>query len=145
MHFHVNRHGARAVIVVGAAALTILVLGQTASRPAGKAAPLVHRRVAAAKSVYEQLVVEPLKRGEARASAEETYLWSKRWMEAEQDAAADRPAALAAAEAHLTRMTELAHRAKTMYEAGQTGLGQVTSVEFYQIDAEWSAAKYRAK
>lgn len=131
--------------LVAVATLTTLIMGQVASQPAGKSAPLVQRRVAAAKSAYEQLVVEPPKRGEARASDEDTYLWSKRWMEAEQDAAADRPAALAAAEAHLTRMTELARRAKTLYESGQTGAGSVACTEYYQIDAEWSAAKYRAK
>jgi len=131
--------------LVAVAVLAALIMGQVASQPAGKAAPLAQRRVAAAKSAYELLVVEPPKRGEARASAEDTYLWSKRWMEAEQDAAADRPAALAAAETHLTRMTELAQRAKTQYEAGQAGMGQVSCAEFYQLDAEWSAAKYRAK
>ena len=143
MHTQSKRHSAHGVIVAGLAVLVTLVLGQAASQPAGKAEPLAQRRVAAAKDAYELLVVDPPKRGQVRASAEDTYLWSKRWMEAEQDAAVDRPTALAAAEAHLTRMNELSQRAKTMFEAGQASDADVARANFYRTDAEWSAAKYR--
>lgn len=138
------RNRAAPIVVVGGLALATLILGQTASRPAAKDTPLPQRRVAAARFAYEQSVVEPPKTGMARASAEDTYLWSRRWMEAEQDAAVDRPAALAAAEAHRARMTELAGRVKAMREAGQASAAELACAEFYQIDAAWAAQKYRA-
>lgn len=136
---------ARSAALVAVAALAGLIMGQTSSQPAGKESPLSQRRATAARLAYEQLVVEPPKTGEARASDEDVYAWSRRWMEAEQDAATDRPAALAAAEAHLARMTELAERTEKLHQAGQTAAGRVAAARFYRIDAEWSAAKYRAK
>lgn len=140
-----TRFAGRSLALVAVAAFAALMMGQAGSQPSGKDSPLPQRRVAAARLACELLVIEPPKSGEARASTEDTYLWSRRWMEAEQDAAPDRPTSLAAAEAHLARMTELVHRAKRIFEAGQTSAANVACAEFYLLDAEWSAAKYRAK
>lgn len=143
MKSHRTRIVTGSAALVAVAALAALMMGQTSSQPAGKEPPLAKQRVDAARMTYEQLVIEPPKQGAARANPEQTYVWSRRWMEAEQDAAADRPAALAAAEAHLARMRELAQRSETLFQAGQTSAGEVAAAKFYRLDAEWSAAKYR--
>lgn len=127
--------------LIAVAAVAILVMGQTIAQPADKEPPLPQRRVAVARLVYEQLVVEPSEIGGARASAEETHVWPLRWMEAEQAAASDRPTALAAAEAHLARMRELAQRFEKLHQAGQASAGQVAATKYYQVDAEWFAVK----
>lgn len=135
--------GSAALVAVGA--LAALMMGQTSSRPAGKEPPLARQPADAARMTYELLVVEPPKQGAARADPEQTYTWSRRWMDAEQDAAADRPAALVAAEAHLARMRELAQRSETLYQSGQTSAAEVAAAKFYRLDAEWSVSKYRTK
>ncbi|TWT45856.1 hypothetical protein RAS1_22910 [Phycisphaerae bacterium RAS1] len=56
------------VTLVSVAALAALIMGQMGSQPAAKDSSLSQRRVAAARLTYEQLVVEPPKSGEVRAS-----------------------------------------------------------------------------
>jgi hypothetical protein len=113
----------RTWFVIGCFALAIvggLSRGLAQNAPAA-ADPNAWARIAIAREMYEQLydrfledmvappsgpasVLDPLF---TRGRAEEFYLWSRRWMEAERDFKPDRSGSVEALKRHMDRMTKL--------------------------------------
>ncbi|HJZ58680.1 MAG TPA: efflux RND transporter periplasmic adaptor subunit [Gemmataceae bacterium] len=82
---------------------------------------------------------------DGRADTEKVYLWSRRWMEAEQDAGEKKADRIAAVEAHLDRMKELRKLAEARYQAGQSTHADVLGVDFYLAEARLWLAQAKAE
>jgi hypothetical protein len=115
----------------------LVLLAASAPGPADEAKPadLAKARADAARETYEGVVnrhqVDP-----NGPSFESIYLWSRRWMEAEQALATDKAGRLAALQGHVDRMKkwetikteEVKQRLAPKYEASQA--------RFYRLEAE---------
>ena len=111
-------------------------------------------RLAAAQKVYKGLQdrwrsgppADDLTKLSYRDFAELSYRWSVRWLEAQQETSPRQADQVAAAEAHLARMRQLAK----MLRAAR-GLGgfvspvEVAAGEFYRLDAERALLRLKKK
>ncbi len=86
--------------------LATVLMAQVASRHEATGPPGAAARAAAAKRVYELIAPEPDSGAVAHQGVEHTYLWSKRWMEAQRDTDAERGDPPSAVEAHARRMRD---------------------------------------
>ena len=120
------------IACAGVAAVAVQLWGQPETPPAASGRDSHQKRLVAAKRSYELLVEAPVAFGAATAGPEETYRWSRRWMEAEQATENGRTTA----EAHLKRTQTLEERIKQKHRAGGAPLSDVTAAEFYRIRAE---------
>jgi hypothetical protein len=64
------------------------------------------------------------------------YLWSRRWMEAEQELARHRSGRIAAAEAHVGRIRTLRDQARARYELGVVSSSEAAEAEYHYLEAE---------
>ena len=111
-----------------AAAGAVALPAQDAEKLAPRKAALV--RVAEATYwKHKELYVAQL------ATAEDLYLWSRRWMEA-QLASDLREVKIAAAREHLARMTQLEAATVIRHEAGRESAAVEAAAEFYRVEAE---------
>jgi hypothetical protein len=78
------------------------------------------------------------------ARAEDVYLWSVRWLDAERGMSDRKEDRVAALEAHLKRMKELRQRVTVMAEGGLVPGLDVRAAEFYQAEAELWLAQARS-
>ena len=128
-------------------ALTATVLGLVlgAAPPQGKEIQkLREAKVAAARRTYELLTKQMQVRVGKGADVESLCLWSRRWLEAEREAAADKTKVVSALEAHLARMRELEINLKNLIRAKLAAPGDAAPVEFYRLEAEiWLAQAKR--
>jgi hypothetical protein len=94
-------------------------------------------RAAAARKVYEATVKRVQSDALFKLDLEHVYLWSRRWMDSEREAAATKAARLAAAEGHLARMR---HWEKTVTASKEAGgffsPADVAAAEFYRLEGE---------
>jgi hypothetical protein len=75
---------------------------------------------------------------------EDRYTWSRRWMEAQRDAASDDAGRRAAVTGHLNRMKPLVDRAKRLRAAGLNSAADVAAATWYAAEAEhWHAETAR--
>jgi hypothetical protein len=98
-------------------------------------------RLFSARSVYEASAAQ-------FATGVETgfmlYVWSSRWMEAEQSVSAGAKEGLAAAKAHYNRMKGLERVIVPAVAAGRRGLGSYLAWNFFTSDAEVLVCQARA-
>jgi hypothetical protein len=72
--------------------------------------------------------------------------WSRRWMKAEQEMAADKVGSIAAAEAHLGRMKKVESMTHALANAGLSAAPDVVAaVEYFRLEAEDWLAQAKAK
>jgi hypothetical protein len=106
-------------------------------------------RAEAARKVYQVMIERWQKQGEIagvrRLELEDFYRWSRRWMEAERDAAADKAGWAAAVEKHLGRMREWEKTMREMHKVQLASPYEVVVAEFYALEAESWLAKEKAK
>jgi hypothetical protein len=97
-------------------------------------------KLAAAKSTYE-LMVAMAEHAETRVpDTDDRYTWSRRWMEAERECAADDAGRRAATAAHLDRMKRLLDVARKRHEAGMISATEAAAAHYYVAEAEqWIA------
>ena len=97
-------------------------------------------KLAAAKSTYE-LMVAMAEHAETRVpDTDDRYTWSRRWMEAERECAADHAGRRAAADAHLARMKRLLDVAQKRLDAGMISATEAAATRYYVAEAEqWVA------
>jgi hypothetical protein len=112
--------------------------GLVAAAPEGDAAKTIaalsRDRVEAARKTYQTMYKNYT---EGRHVAEDTlYRWSLRWLEAEKQLAEKPADRLAAFKGHYDRMRELDRLIGKLQRAGQTTVDQVSSVEYYRVEAE---------
>ena len=70
------------------------------------------------------------------SSAEELYTWSRRWLDAEVDLAANKEEKMAAHQRHLDRMKGLEKIAKAMVVTGQGRASDASAAVYYRTQAE---------
>jgi hypothetical protein len=136
----------RTAVVLVAAALTCAALwaasetlgqagGGAAAGDIRAAAEAKRAKLAAARQMYE---ITTAKHGVP--PMEGLYTWSRRWMEAERDAAADDAGRRAAVDAHAARMKSLAERAAKAFDAGRLSAADACAPRYYAAEAEqWRA------
>ena len=108
--------------------------------PAAKRAAMLE----AARKTYQLL--QPTRGVEWEGSdsvypaAEHMYIWSRRWMEAERDAADDPEGRAAAVAAHLDRMRQWDRRVQRRAGVGLLPESQAKAAEYFVAEAElWAA------
>jgi multidrug resistance efflux pump len=101
-------------------------------------------RLDSAQKAFET-AVKARAQGGAGASAEQLYLWSQRWLDAQRDVSAKKEDQLAAFEPHVARMKDLENLTKNLIKAGQLPLQDGFAAEFYRTDAELQLARAKAK
>jgi len=124
----------------------MLMAGTAASDTADQAKPadLAKARAAAAQETYEGQVC----RHAIDASGptfESIYLWSRRWLEAEQALATDKAGRLAALQAHLDRMRKWEATKTEQRKQGFVAAYEVPQARFYRLEAEIWLAEAKGK
>lgn len=99
----------------------------------------------AAKKAFELHLAYYNTSGRTNFPAEKLYVWSRRWMQGEQRLTPDRTGRLAAAEAHLARMTQLERVVKLNFKAGLAISADVAAAEYYRLRAADAVARARGK
>ena len=94
-------------------------------------------KLEAAKQAYELVVDSELRGGPAgRSDVEDRCTWSRRWMEAERDTAADEAGRRRAVVAHLERMKPMLAVMERRQEAGMISARDVASMRYFLAEAE---------
>lgn len=78
---------------------------------------------------------------ENRVDSEKVYRWSRRLLEAQRDAAADKPGRVAASEAHLERIRKLDAKIRRIRKLGFGDSLDVIEVDYYRKEAEFWLAE----
>ena len=83
---------------------------------------------------------------EKRVDSEKVYRWSRRLLEAQRDAADDKPGHVAACEAHLERIEKLEAKIRRIRRIGFGDSLDVLEVDYYRKEADlWLAQAKAAK
>lgn len=90
-------------------------------------------------------MVARMQEGQTDANAEQLYVWSRRWMDAERAASKKHTERVAAVEAHLARMKDLERLTTAHFNTGQVTSAQRTAAEFYRLEAELLLSKSGAE
>jgi hypothetical protein len=97
-------------------------------------------KLSAAKSAYELMVAMAEHGGTRVPDTDDRYTWSRRWMEAERECAADDAGRRAAVTAHFDRMKPLAEVARKRHDAGMISATEAAAAYYYVAEAEqWVA------
>ena len=123
----------------------VLVLVLSALTEAGQAPPaqkvppaLAKGRLDAARKTYEMLWIRH--RNATAMDPEKLYVWSRRWMEAQQTLNTDKDKQMEAVQAHLDRMKKVEEFFMRLVKTGQGSSTDHTAAEYYRIEAEiWLA------
>jgi hypothetical protein len=127
--------------------LAVLIVATASTRGrADEANPLdlAKARAAAAQETYEGQV----RRHAVDASGpsfESIYVWSRRWLEAEQALATDKAGRLAALQAHLDRMNKWEATKTEQRKQGFVAAYEVPQARFYRLEAEIWLAEAKGK
>jgi hypothetical protein len=121
-----------------------LLLLAAPCRADDKVAANARGRLEAASKVYRGML-ERLRDANGQVAVEDLYQWSRRWLEAERDLADTPEAAVAAAQAHLDRMTKLEAVVRKAQTVGLVPAYEVPAAEFYRLEAERALAQARKK
>ena len=134
-------------------ALAALALGLAAAAPVARADDKTDNarlRADAARRVYESLwIPSSLKTLDGKgiqggtANLDRAYLWSRRWMEAEQELSDKTEGKIAAAQAHLDRMRKVEDYVKVQVELRSATAADVAAQEYYRLEAERRGAGAR--
>jgi hypothetical protein len=110
------------------------------ARADDKAAANAKARLAAARKVYEGMLVRRKVDPAESLGSEKLYLWSRRWMEAQRELADKKEDKVAAVQGHLDRMKEMEAVVKQMRDRKIASEADVAAQEFYRLEAEqWLA------
>lgn len=90
--------------------------------------------VEAAQTTYKQDLARM--KGLQGSSPEDLYVWSRRWLDAEMDLAANKDEKVASHHRHLDRMKEVEKMAKAMAVTGQGRQSDATAATYYRTQAE---------
>lgn len=90
--------------------------------------------VETAKTTYEQNLAHM--KGLEANSPEDLYVWSRRWLDAEVDLAANKDERVAAHQRHLDRMKDLEKILKNFATTGQGRQSDATAGTYYRTQAE---------
>jgi hypothetical protein len=101
-----------------------------------KARANAQARVEAARKVYNELFNRVKLDPNFRLSAETTYLWSRRWLEAQRELSDKKEDKVVAAADHLERMKKLRTLVTAQVKAGIATPGDAAAVDFYCLEAE---------
>jgi WD40 repeat protein len=104
---------------------------------------LAKARVDAARKAYDYAAML-LKAGSPGAKLEYSYTWSVRWLNAQRDMSSKHEDHLAALNAHLQRMQELARVTKALIETGGGSPLDSVAADYYLTEAEFWLAQARA-
>jgi hypothetical protein len=124
--------------VYAAAAIALGLAAAACSARADDLTDNAKAQAVAAGKAYENALLR-MRAGLANQSAEtiETlYLWSRRWMEAEQETNDKKEDRAAAAQAHLERMKKLEDLVKKLHDVGALAGADPAAAEFYRLEAE---------
>jgi hypothetical protein len=136
----IHRASAVAAIILGVAVLA------SPGRGDEKAAANAKARLDAARKTYEGMFARWRTDPSARLRPEDFYSWSRRWMDAEREVADKPEARVAAAQAHLDRMTKCEQMVRRKHDVGlDTFAYEVTGAEFYRLEAERWLAEAKAR
>jgi hypothetical protein len=136
----IHRTSAVAAVILGVAVLA------SPGRGDDTAAANARARLEAARKTYEGMLARHRVDARAGLGAEDFYRWSRRWMEAERDLADKPEARVAAAQAHLDRMTKWEDMVKrAQAQGGFLAPYEATAAEFYRLEAEHWLAQAKAK
>jgi hypothetical protein len=116
-----------------------------AGEPAPEKTGNAKARAAAARKVYEHLMERYKVDPNFQNEPERSYLWSRRWMEAEREAAATKAGRVAAVEGHLERMKKWEKIFKEGRERGIFSPADVGAAEFYRLEADDWLAEEKAR
>jgi hypothetical protein len=130
---------------VGRGLLLALAGTCLAGEPAPEKDGNAKARAAAARKVYEHLLERYKLDPNFQNEPERSYLWSRRWMEAERQAAGTKAGRVAAVEGHLERMKKWEKVFKEGVERGIFSPGDVAAAEFYRLEAEGWLAEEKAR
>jgi hypothetical protein len=114
------------------------------SQPPRQMTPEIADQVRAAQWIYTEQFKRDSEPGQGMASVEWYYQWSGRWRDATLALAPTRSDAIAAAEAHLTRMREL----RKLFErrtSSHVPEDYALAMDFYHAEAEYLLAETKAK
>jgi hypothetical protein len=133
-----------AVVLLGAMALAARQAGADKAADQGADAKGDPRqaKLAAARGLYE---VQVKARAAGLSGLDEwgmtdQYTWSRRWMEAQRDLAADPAGRRAAVAAHLDRMRPTLKSLEAMFKSGSAQFRDVLAARYYVAEAEqWLA------
>jgi hypothetical protein len=102
--------------------------------PAPKVPPeLARERLDSARKAYEGVWLRL--RNVHNVSPETIYLWSRRWMEAQQALDGNKDAERATIQSHLDRMKELERSFATAVRAGQASQVDADAARYYRAEA----------
>jgi hypothetical protein len=89
-----------------------------------------------ARKVYE-LEMQRVRFGAGEVMrADDVYLWSRRWLEAQVDLAANKDKRVEAHREHLDRMKALDAKTKALVGAGKASPGEAAAATYYRTQAE---------
>ena len=105
------------------------------------AASLAAIRVQAGIKAYEMAW---LYYSENRVPSQKVYLWSRWLLEAQRDAADDKPGHISACEAHLERIKKLEFKIRRIRKIGFGDSLDVVEVDYYRKEADFWLAQAKA-
>ena len=116
--------------------VTLVAAAGAVALPADDAEKLSARQAALVRAAERAYWGHKASYEAGRATAEDLYLWSRRWMEAAQSASDRREDKIAAAREHLARMTQMEAVIVTQSETGLASTAAESAAEFYRVEAE---------
>jgi hypothetical protein len=126
-------------------ALTLGSVGLAAPVSRPKIAPaLLKARLDAASETY-RLASASWEQRVKGVSADNVYLWSVRWLEAQRAVSVQKADRVAACEAHLARMKKLAEMVDKVVQAGGLQGFQAFGTKFFRAEAEVWLAEAKAE
>ncbi|HLN28925.1 MAG TPA: hypothetical protein VK395_14355 [Gemmataceae bacterium] len=138
---------ARKPLMILGLAVGFFLAGALAEKAATKDVPTVQKladaRVTAARKAYEETAL--LYREARTRDVDRIYLWSRRWLDAQRDAAKGKADEEAAYAGHWNRMKAVEDSVKNRLRSGAAAAIEVPAVEFYRLEAEIWLSQARAK
>jgi hypothetical protein len=139
----IEKHLAVLAAVTSTALISGLLL-TGADQQDGAAVPSAQARMEAAAGVCQLLHDEADGAPRTHEGVEHTYVWSKRWMEAQRDVEMSKDGGVAATEAHLQRMRQFDKRIQGLHEAEVIPRFYALSTQYYVVEAEELLARAKA-
>jgi hypothetical protein len=131
----------------GLAVTLVLTALSLAGEPAPEKAANAKARAEAARKVYECMMERYRLDAGFKFDPEQAYQWSRRWMEAEREAAGAKAGRVAAVEGHLERMKKWEKVMETDNAPGRHlySPGDYAAAQFYRLEAEGWLAQEKAR
>lgn len=121
------------LLIAAVAFAGVMMRPSTAADPAN--ASLASRKLDIAKHAYSTML-EMQRAGRGSYNAEDVYRWSRRWLDAQREAAPDLAGRRAALVAHLDRMKEAGEIAKKRFQVGVGDQVEVLSFDYFTVEAQ---------